>query len=872
MRDFSLRSLLVTVVVLGLSSFGRPFPLEAQRPSPEQVQQLLKNPALIEQLRQRIASSGLSKEQIRARLRAEGYPENLLDSYLSDAAPDATATGPSEDVYAAVRQLGITDSTDLILMRCGIDPDTLSATDPATLPTPAQRTTNAGATTDSIAMRLEARKQQLANRCVAKDQIETLNQTAKQSADSGYTIFGLDFFRRQTTVFNPNVGGPVDANYRFGPGDQLMLILTGDVEQAYTLDVTREGFIVIPQVGRVQVNNLTLAQLETVLYTRLSRVYSGIGRGEGATTQFSISPVRLRSNLIYVTGNVVNPGAYQVSSAGTLLSALYAAGGPSDNGTLRAIEVRRAGALVATFDFYDYLIKGDASNDIRLQNGDVVFVPVHLARARIVGEVVRPATYEIKPTETLADALRFAEGFKASAARNRVQIERIIPPAQRAAGRDRTTIDVALNADGSAEGIALNVHPGDVIRAFPITDRIRNRIVVSGNVNMPGSQGLEPGMKLSDALRRAGLKSDTYLGRVLVSRLLADSTRMQLRAELRDIEGNVVNDFELQEDDEIRVFSRTEFRPTRYVAINGAVQRSGQYPYREGMTLRDLVLLAGGLHQSAYLNEAKIARLPQDRSGSKTAQEFSVALDSSYLFERGPDGRYFGPPGLPANAGPSEDIVLLPYDNVLILRQPDWELQRTVSISGEVRFPGRYTLLHKNEKITDIVKRAGGLTPEAYANGVIFYRKGSGVGRIGIDLPEVLKDPRNRDNLLLQDQDSIYIPRFSSIITVQGAVNSPLAVSYVPGKDLYYYINAAGGPTAGADLGRAYVVQPNGKVEAITKRFLVPNSVPVPKPGSSIFVPAKDSLSRSIDPITLIGAIGGILSSLVTIVVVLTNR
>ncbi len=858
MRALFLRSLLVTVVVFGIPSIG-----SAQKPSQEQVQQLLKNPALVEQLRQKVMASGLTPDQIRARLKAEGYPENLLDAYIANMPATAADQAPKEDVYSAIKRLGISDNEDLQLIRCGIDPDTLLAG------------VITGISTDSAAtVALHQRRKQLLAKCADRPQvIQDKTDAAAPIADSGNTIFGLDFFRRNTTVFNPNLAGPIDANYRLGPGDQLILILTGDVEQSYSLDVTREGFIVVPQVGQISVNNLTMSQLEDVLYTRLSRIYSGIGRGSDATIRFSVSPAKLRSNLIYVTGNVVNPGAYQVSSAGTLLTALYAAGGPSDNGSLRSLEVRRAGKLVATLDFYDYLINGDASNDIRLQNGDVVFVPVHLARARVIGEVVRPATYEIKPTETLDDALKLAQGFTAYAARDRVQIERILPPTQRTPGRDRSTIDVGLTPAGNANGIAFNVEPGDVIRAFKVTGRIRNRITVSGNVNSPGTLGLAPNMTLSQALRQAGgLKPDTYLSRVLISRLAPDSTRTQLRAELQDLAGNAVNDIALQEDDEIRVFSRTEFRPQRYVAISGAVRKSGQYPYREGMTLRDLVLLAGGLEQSAYLGASRIARLPAERSNARTAAEFSVPLDSSYLFERGADGKYFGPPGLPANAGPLADVTLSPYDNVLVLHQPGWELQRTVFIGGEVQFPGKYTLLSKNDKLTNLIERAGGLTQEAYANGVTFVRKKGEIGRIGIDLPDVLRNSKNRDNILLQDQDSIYIPRFSSIVSVQGAVNSPLAVSYVPGRDLYYYISAAGGQTAASDVGRAYVTQPNGKVESISKRFLIPNSAPVPKPGSVVFVPQRDASSRSIDPIALAGAVGGILSSLVTIIVVLSNR
>jgi protein involved in polysaccharide export with SLBB domain len=897
MSALNLRSLLVAVVV-----YGAPAVVAAQNPTTAQAQQMLQNPAMLQQLKQRIMTSGMTPDQVRARLRAAGYPENLLDAYLTGGAGTMDTTLNGADVFAAVQDLGIADSTDIDLLRCGLNPDSLMYAD--TLFNPRNgvpdttngslRPQNGGGILGALgnpaagqplalgqgqdqfaadSIRNSLRRRVLARACRARaDSLHRPEVMAQARRDSGFTIYGLDFFRRSTTLFNPNVAGPVDANYRIGPGDELVLILTGDVDASYKLPVTREGFIVIPYVGQLPVNNLTLAQLNDLLYDRLGKVYSGVKRGAGATMHFSVTPAKLRSNMIYVVGDVMAPGAYQVSASGTLLSALYAAGGPTDNGSLRDLQVRRDGKIVGHMDFYDYLLNGDASGDIRLQTGDIVFVPVHMARVRIVGEVKRVATYEIKPTETLADALRFSGGFKATASRQRVQVERIVPPDKRLPGRDRVTTDIVSDAFLTGTGPAVPVEPGDVIRVFPVATRIRNTITVEGNVNMPGSIGLSPNMTVADALKLAGgIKPDTYLGDVLITRLNPDSTRQQLRVTLRDSTGAVINDIPLKEDDDITVYSVTEFRPTRYVAIAGAVRHGGKYPYREGMTVRDLVLEAGGLEQSALLNEARIARLPENRTGLVTAKEFSIPLDSSYLFERSPEGKYAGPPGMPAPSGPTPDVQLKPYDNVLILRQPGWELQRTVDVTGEVRFPGTYTLLSKNEHISDILKRAGGLTSEGYANGVTFYRKFNRIGRIGIELPEVLKDPNNHDNLLLVDGDSIYIPRFNAIVRVEGAVNSPVAVTYAAGKDLNYYIRAAGGPTRKADIDRAYVTQPNGKVDAESQRFLIPDYIPKPKAGSVIFVPETNGETGT-SVLTVLSSLTGIVSSLIAVIAILRTN
>jgi polysaccharide biosynthesis/export protein len=848
------------LLIAGLAVFSAP--LAAQNPTPAEAQQMLQNnPALLQQLRQRIMTSGLTPDQVRARLRAEGYPESLLDAYLPGATGVPDSTTSSEDVFKAIAQLGIADTTEVDLLRCGINTDTLAV--PDTLP-------NGLVDTTTNKRRLAQQREQLRTHCLAqRDSLVRGITKAKMDVDSGFVIFGLDFFRNATSQFDANLSGPVDANYRINPGDRLVLVLTGDVEQSYTLDVTREGFIVIPQVGQVWVNNLTMGELENVLYSRLGRVYSGVRRGAGATTHFYITPARLGSNQIFVTGDVLRPGSYRISSAGTALTALYAARGPSDNGSLRSVLVRRGGAAVDTLDVYDYLLNGNTAHDVRLNNSDLVFVPIHGPRVRVVGEVARPATYEVRPNETLADALRFAGGFTATAARRRVQIERIVPPSQRVAGgRDRIVTEIVSDQFVSGIGPAVPLADGDVIRVFTVASRVRNRVYVRGDVWSHGSLGLAPGMLLSDALRVAGgVKPDVYLGQVLISRTLPDSSRIQLRASLRDTTGAVINDIPLLEDDDIRVFSTSEFRPTRYVAINGAVRKSGQFPYREGMTVRDLVLLAGGLDQSAYLNEAEIARLPLNRAGGVTATTFRVPLDSSYLFERGPDGKYLGPPGLPASSGPNSEVTVSPYDNVLILRQPNWELQRTAVIAGEVRYPGRYSLTTKSERVTDLIKRAGGLTDDAYANGVIFYRPRNGIGRIGIELPDVLHNPRSLDNLNLQDGDSLFIPRYNAVVNVQGAVNSPVAVTWAPGKNIQYYIRAAGGPSRKADVGRAYVTQPNGKVDSRQARFLLPDGIPKPQAGSTVFVPDRDPLDRQTDLLASAGVIAQVLAGLATLLI-----
>jgi polysaccharide biosynthesis/export protein len=802
---------LVTGAVAGSLRLGAQS-LPTTLPTPAQARDLIdKRPELVAVLRQRIHDSGLTQEQIVARLRAAGYDETLLEQILGTA--KVAGPGASGDsLILAVRALGIIDEVDAGALR--------------------RRTMGSADSTRG----------------------GHADTSRFDRSRDGRALFGYELFAQSTTLFDPNAAGPVDASYRLGAGDQLVLILSGDVEAAYTLDVTREGFVVVPVIGTVPVANLTLGQLDALLRSRLGRVYSGIGN----TTRFSVSVARLRSNQVFVAGDVRLPGSYRISSAGTALTALYAAGGPAERGSLRQVEIRRRGQPVQRFDVYDYLVKGDASGDVRLEQGDVVFVPAHGPRVRVTGGVLRPATYELRPGESMQQLVEAAGGFTDDASVRRLRIERIVPAAQRTGeGSDRILLDVELPSPNTLAGVKLEA--GDVIDVPTVAERVRRRITVKGNVWQAGSQGIVAGTTLADALRMAGgLKPDSYLGRVLISRLRTDSTRELLSAPLLSLDGNTAAPILLLEDDEVTVFAMTEFRADLHVSLSGAVRLPGRYPYRQGMTMRDLVLMAGGLLPSASLIEAEIARLPERRVEGRLAETFRVPLDSTFLVAQGDLGNV------------SADVTLQPYDNVLILQQPDWQLQWSVALTGEVRFPGVYALTSKNERILDVINRAGGLTSAAYPSGVQFVR-GAERARVGVELASVLKNAGDRDNLLLQDRDSIHIPRYNALVNVTGAVNSPMSVPYEPGKSLDHYIRAAGGTKREADAKRSYVQQSNGKVVTRRRSLLVFTSVPAPSPGSRVVVPSRDPADKR-DLSQLLGTTAQVFGSLVTIIIVLSRR
>ncbi|HSM16389.1 MAG TPA: SLBB domain-containing protein [Gemmatimonadales bacterium] len=817
----------LTLVLLALASM--PGPVVAQQPTPAQAEQLLQQrPELVLELRRRMAASGLTPAQIRSRLEAEGYPPTLLDAYMVGA-DTVGVPAPSNTILDVVGLLGIAEPADIDSLRVLTDSAQLVA--------------------------------------------DSLRADSLAHAPEELQIFGLDVFRRSGTEFDPILAGPVDENYRLGAGDVLVLILTGDVELAHSLEVTREGFVVIPQVGQVYVANLTMGELEDQLYARLGRVYSGVRRGRGATTQFQVTVAKIRTIQVFVVGEVARPGSYQMAGTGTVLTALYAAGGPTENGSFRNIEVRRGGNLASTLDGYAYLLRGITTHDIRLESGDVVFVPPRAMPVTVTGKVVRPAIYEFRQGETLRDAIAAAGGFTFDASVRSVQIHRTLPPAARGpAGAERTVIDVPSDQVARDTSQSFALAPGDSVVVFSVPDRRRGYVTVTGGVWTEGPVGFTAGMRLSDAIRLAGgPKPDVYLGQILVTRLTSDSSRVQLRSAFRDSTGAVIDDLVLQDEDEITVFGRTAFRPERFVTIGGAVREPGEVPYRDGMTLRDAVLLAQGLTEDAYLGEAEIGHIPTDRSGGALATTVRVPLDSTYLVERGPDGAYLGPPGIPAPAGGAPEVVLRPYDNISILHQPEWDLPRTVAIYGQVRFPGRYALRNREERLVDLIERAGGLTGGAYPAGVAFHRSLNKQGRIGIDLPKALRNRKFRDNLILATGDSVFIPEYSPVIEVAGAVNAPVAVAYNPGKNTDYYVSAAGGFRRDADKNRTYVVQPSGQHESVKGRFFFADDKPKPLAGARVVVPAKDPNATGTDLGRVFTPIAQVLASLVTLVVLVTR-
>ena len=759
-------------------------------------------------IREQIRQSGMTADQVRARLRDAGYSPNVLDDYIGESATPDAGRALSSEQLAALAALGVGP-----VQPEGIIPPAIT-----------------------------------------------------EPAPDGSELFGADVFRRSTTQFQPVLSGPVPENYRLGPGDVLVLVITGDVEFVHTLEITREGFVLIPQVGQVYVNGLTMGQLRSLLRNRLGQAYSGVAEG---TTGFDLSVARLRTNQVFVIGEVAQPGAFQLSSVATVLNALYAAGGPTDRGNFRTIEVRRQGALVATFDLYDYLLRGETGDDISLQQGDVVRVPVHGTRAAIRGAVIRPAIYELKAGETLSDLIEAAGGFRPDAALERITIDRIRPFDQRQEGQPaRTTIDVPI-APGATTDVA--ILPGDqvVVHELPLDEA--GFITLRGNVYQPGRFGWEPGMTLSRLIEAAGgFRPATYSGAAHIERLNPqDSTRSLIEVRLPgDSLQPFPDDRELRQFDVVTIYGEQAMRAERTVSIGGWVREPGEYPYRAGMTLKDLVLQAGGLLDGALLEFAELARLPADRTEGTLAHVTRVPLDSTFLFAAEAE-TYPLLPGIQQNAT-APDVPLAPFDHVLILRQPEFELQRMVQIAGEVNLPGRYALRTKTDRLSALLARAGGTTASAHIEGARLFRRQGGAGLLDIDLAEALRAPGGNADIVLLPGDSVTVPELNPIVIVEGAVVSPTAVRHRDGADLDYYIAAAGGFASNADEDRVSVRYASGQIRTKAEHLFWFDWEPEPGPGSTVRVPVEDP-NEQFDWESFLGNAAQLSATLVTLIVVVSR-
>ena len=773
-----------------LASF-LPLPAHAQTPAQQELRRLTGQQVSNEEILDRLAASGLTRAQVRSQLSSMGIDPSIADPYFDRL--EGSADEPLDqnaDFLQALAELGAFNQPSALFPT-----DTISAQP------------------DSLARALEV------------------------IPDSVLPVYGRSVFSGVTTEFQPVLTGPVDPDYTLGPGDQLQLILTGDVELVYPLlDVGREGFIVIPDVGQIFVNGLTLDDLREGLYARLGAVYSGVRRGPDATTTFHVALGRLRSNLVFLVGDVSRPSGYQISSVATVFNALYNAGGPGEQGSMRSIQVRRGGRLVAEVDLYDYFLGRDTSNDIRLEQNDRVFVPIVGSQVSIDGLVRRPAVYELKPGEQLRDLMAFAGGPRPDAYLRRIQIDRILPSAERTPGRERMYLDVDLETMPADEDFALL--DGDRVTVLGIGDRRDNQVVVAGHVEKPGLFELVPNMTLGDVLTRAGgLLPDAFNDVAHLIRLVpSDSTYVLERVSL-GAGGQPVPDVLLREMDRVVIFGRSELRTDAFVSIGGEIKNPGVFPLHAGMTAEDLLLAAGGFRERADPLTAQLVR----RQGGLVLGD-TVAISRDIVFDLSLPSPFdlifdgLGPEPGPELGQPARDVELRDGDRIFVRRLQGLRDEGDVILSGEVLYPGPYALEQRGETVSSLIARAGGLTADAFIEGARLVRDGL---PLGLNLGGALDRSGRAVDLLLLPGDSLDVPQYDGTVRIIGAVEFQSRVRWRERFSLSDYIEQAGGVVENGDRNAAVVTYANQERQR-TSKFLFFRSDPRIEPGSTISVPFKE--------------------------------
>jgi protein involved in polysaccharide export with SLBB domain len=649
--------------------------------------------------------------------------------------------------------------------------------------------------------------------------------------DKPLEVYGTEFFT-QAITFEPNFSIATPKSYVLGPGDKVIVLVTGLNEKSIEATVTPDGNLQIPLAGLVYVNGFTIEQATSLIRTKLTRVYPGLSSGQ---TSLAVNLGTTRSIRITVKGEVKTPGSYTISSLATLPNALYHSGGPNGNGSLRYIRLIRNNKLYKTIDFYSYLQNGIQEGNIRLEDQDVIQIPVYKKRVSISGQVKNPAIYELKDEEHLDDLINYAGGFTDKAFTGIAKVDQIN-------ALQREVKDVPANLFAN-----YTPHNGDKVQIGAITNRYTNRVVLAGSVYRPDVYELTAGLTLGQLLKLAqGLKPEAYMERGYINRTLPNLEKTQISFKPAEIL-NGQNDIPLLREDTVVIMDREAFIPSQTVTVSGHVRRPSIITYRKGLRLADVIAMSGGFADEAADHHVEINRVIKNESDSVANQQVNT-----FVIDMGP------------KTGGKNDIELEPLDVVNVPRLVNYRALGNVIVKGEVVFPGDYPVQKRNETALEFLQRAGGVTPYGSMENTQIYRNGV---RVNLDLARNAARAGASKNMILLPGDSVYVPRVISYVEVSGAVNNPQYVNY-KGRSFKYYINAAAGTTENARLKGAYIQYPDGLNQPV-KHFLFFRNYPSVKPGSKIVVPEKTPDTKIKIGFGDLGGIAAALTALVSIVAIL---
>ena len=670
---------------------------------------------------------------------------------------------------------------------------------------------------------------------------EQWGEYANTSKKDERKIFGRDLFANHNLSFEPNSNIATPSTYRLGPADEVIIDIWGTSENTIRETISPEGSILIPNLGPIYLNGMTVSEATKHVRRELSKIYSGLLED---SSQLSLSLGQIRTIKINIMGEVAVPGTYTLSSFSSVFHALYNAGGISPIGGMRNIQVYRNGKRVASIDVYDYIMRGKTNDDIRLMEDDVILVPPYEALVNITGKVRRPMFYEMKQGETMADLLKYAGGFGGNAYTKNIRLIRL-------SGREKQIYNV-----DEMDFATFKLADEDAMTVEAVLDRFENMVEIRGAVYREGLYQINGGVNtVKQLIKKAeGLRGDAFLNRVQLQREHEDLRLEIIPVDLRGLMDGTIADIPMQKNDILYIPSVHDLEEERFLTIHGQVKVPGTYIYAKSMTIEDLILQAGGLLEAASTVRIDVAR----RIKNSKSVESTNAVGTTYSFDF-KDGYIVDGKG---------NFHLEPFDEVYVRKSPAYHVQQNVHIQGEVLFGGTYALSKKNERLTDLIERAGGITNDAFIEGARLIRQMtseeirrkedalrmtmassdsisaknldlSTVYPVGINLEKALADPKSDFNLVLREGDLLIVPEFANTVKINGAVMYPNTVSFKERENLKYYLNQAGGYTTLARKSRAYVVYMNGTVARLKK-----SDKKAIQPGCEIVIPSKDEKNR----------------------------
>jgi polysaccharide export outer membrane protein len=676
--------------------------------------------------------------------------------------------------------------------------------------------------------------------------IESADKKASQLvssevAKSSSSMFGESLFSNSKMSFEPDLRIATPKNYQLGPDDELNIDIFGEVLDNFKVKVSPEGTVKILNLSPIYINGLTVDAASERIISRLRQLYQGLNRpGSGVSGQVTLGNVR--SIKVTITGEVKSPGTYTVSSLATVFNALYSSGGPSQNGSFRNIRVIRANKVVRVLDLYDFLLKADQTDNIHLQDQDIIRVADYDNRVTLAGQVKRPMIFEVLKGETLKDVLRFAGGFTDRAYTYTISVTR------------NTSRELKLLNITQDEVNSFLPQNGDKYKIGEILERFENRVEVAGAVFRPGVYALENGLNsVKELIKKAeGLMGNAYMNRALLVRKKDNLESEMISIDLAKLFSSESSDIALKREDILTIYNQDELHELREVQISGQVNKPGKFAYYTGLKLGDLILMANGFKESASFSKLELARRIVDHglnNSNETVVIKSFTIDGSLKLDN-----------------EASQFPLEPYDFISVRTAPNFEGQRLVAITGQINYPGNYALMKNQYRISDLIELSGGLKAEGFIDGAKLYRDST---IVGVDIKYLLSNPTSNQNLVLMNGDQIVVPRVIETVKITGAVQNPIAFSFKKGYRLADYLSEAGGFTEHAIKKQVYVKKMNG-ISARTKRFLFWNIYPRVEVGSEIIVPAypadrKTGLT-SAEVIGLSGTLASVTISLITLI------